>query len=136
VPAIPPPLPILLYAGMGLLIWRWAAAAGWSDQFTLALTSGALLTYMLCGFRLSARGRFADVIVHRVVCVVIAWLLVRLFSRHAHAREHGAGRLVTQAATRPKSSYEHQEASGAKPRKQERGRYADTHQAKTTLRQL
>jgi hypothetical protein len=85
VPAVPPLLPILLYAGMGLLIWRWAAAAGWSDQHQLALASGALLTYMLYGFRLAARGSPADLIFHSVVCAVIAWLLVWLFSRHAHA---------------------------------------------------
>jgi hypothetical protein len=33
--------------------------------------------------------------------------------------EHGAGRLISQAAARPKSAYEHQEASEAKRRKEE-----------------
>ncbi len=89
VPAIPPWLAILLYAGlyarMGWLIWRWATTAKWSDRHALALAAGALLTYALYGFRLAARGSLADLIFHGVVCVVIASLLVWMFSRHAHA---------------------------------------------------
>jgi hypothetical protein len=57
---------------------------GWSDQHTLALTSGALLTYMLYSFHLSARGHFAAMIVHRVGRDVIALLCARLLSRQAH----------------------------------------------------
>jgi hypothetical protein len=87
VPAVPPLLPILLYAGlyagMGLLVWRWATAAGWTDQHQLALVSGLLLTYMLYGFRLSARGSLADLIFHAVVCGVFIWLLAWMVSRHA-----------------------------------------------------
>lgn len=89
VPAVPPLLPILLYgvlyAGMVLLVWRWATTAGWTYQHQLALASGLLLTYMLYGFRLSARGSLADLIFHSVVCGVIIWLLVWMFSRYAHA---------------------------------------------------
>ena len=48
---IPPLPPTLLYAGLytglGVLIWRWATASGWSDLHTPALTTGVLLTYML-----------------------------------------------------------------------------------------
>jgi hypothetical protein len=88
-PAIAPLLPILLYvglyAGMGRLIWRWATTVGWSDQHVLALAAGALLTYALYGFRLAARGSLADLIFHGAVCVVIAWLLAWMFSRHAQA---------------------------------------------------
>jgi hypothetical protein len=88
IPTIPPLLPILLYAGlyagMGLLIWRWATASAWSDQHLLALVSGALLTYMLYGFRLSARGSLADLIFHSVVCGVIVGMFIWMLSRHAH----------------------------------------------------
>ncbi len=89
VPAIPPLLPILLYpglyAGMGWLIWRWATTSGWTDQHALALASGALLTYMLYGFRLSARGSLADLIFHGAVCMVIVCLLVWMFFRFSRA---------------------------------------------------
>jgi hypothetical protein len=87
VPAIAPLLPILLYgalyAGMVLLIWRWATGSKWTVQHQLALASGALLTYMLYGFRLSARGGLVDLIFHGVICVVIICLLVWMFSRYA-----------------------------------------------------
>lgn len=89
VPAIPPLVPILLYAGlyagMGWLIWGWATTAGWTYQHQLALAAGALLTYMLYGFHLSARGSLADLIFHGVVCVVIACLLAWMFARHSQA---------------------------------------------------
>lgn len=85
VPAIPPLLPILLYgglyAGMVILIWCWASGSKWMVQHQLALASGALLTYMLYGFRLSARGGLVDLIFHGVVCVVIICLLVWMFFR-------------------------------------------------------
>lgn len=91
VPAIPPLLPILLYvalyAAVVTLIWRWSAVPAWTAYHQLALASGALLTYMLYGFRLAARGSLADLIVHAIVCAVIVCLLAWVFSRAAsHVR--------------------------------------------------
>jgi hypothetical protein len=89
VPTIPPLLPMLLYgilyAVVVMLIWHWSATSGWTPQYQLALAAGALLTYMLYGFRLSARGSLADLIFHGAVCVVIAWMLAWMFSRFSHA---------------------------------------------------
>lgn len=85
VPAIPPLLPILLhvilYAVVVILIWRWSASPGWTPPHQLALASGALLTYMLDGFRLAARGSLTDLLFHGAVCVVMSFLLVWMFSR-------------------------------------------------------
>ncbi len=89
VPVVPPLLPILLYAGlyagMVLLIWHWATGSKWTVQHQLAPASGALLTYMLYGFRLATRGSLADLIFHGVVCMIIACLLVWMFFRSAQA---------------------------------------------------
>jgi len=89
VPTIPALLPILLYGllygGVIILIWRWSATPGWSSQHQLALAAGALLTYMLYGFRLSARGSLVDLIFHSVVCAATTGLLIWTFSRNSHA---------------------------------------------------
>jgi hypothetical protein len=107
-PAIPPLLPILLYAGlyarMGLLIWRWATVAGWNDQHSLALAAGALLTYMLYGFRLAARGSLADVVMHSALCGIIALLLVWVASRQTWASSRSQERLIMAAATHTTSA--------------------------------
>ena len=88
VPTIPPLLPLLLYTGLYavviILIWRWSATPGWTPSHQLALASGALLTYMLYGFRFAARGSLADLVFHCVVCAVILCLLAWTFSRYAH----------------------------------------------------
>ena len=89
VPAILPLLPILLngvlYAVVVILIGHWATKPEWTVQHQIALASGALLTYMLYGFRLSARGTLADLIFHSVICLVISCLLAWLFFRYAHS---------------------------------------------------
>jgi len=84
-PIIPAILPILLYGvvyfGTALLIRRWATTSGWTVQHQLALASGALLTYMLYGFRLvvAKGGGLADLLFHGSVCMVFAGLLARMF---------------------------------------------------------
>jgi len=36
---------LVLYLGVGALVWRWSGRAGWGDRHRLALAGGALLTY-------------------------------------------------------------------------------------------
>jgi len=85
-----------LLAALGLLVRRWARAAGWSPRHRLALTAGALMTYAWWSLTLPAMVTMSTRVVDtggNLVFLAIAVILLSLaWRRLAGVRGRGCGR--------------------------------------------